>query len=169
MQRHQHQQRYSPYGQQHDQRREHRGYHDQPYSRSAHEDVNRRNRYPEQQQQQRQPYPDNRYQEQHQRQPYPEHQQQQQQHHQRQPEHHSRPEIRQPQPPKPKPLDLRTSTDFLKCEKRQSLEELIDTLQLQIKSGIDYDFLSSKGLVEKVNQLRVILFNKQFNENNTND
>jgi hypothetical protein len=54
-------------------------------------------------------------------------------------------------------LDLRTSTDFLKCENRLSLEEIIDTLQLQTLSNINYDFLSSKGLVEKVNQLRVTL------------
>lgn len=63
-----------------------------------------------------------------------------------------------PAPPaaKPKPLDMRTSTDFLRCENRISTEELIQTLHVS-DASTDFDFLSSKGLVEKVNSLRVTL------------
>ncbi|KAG2201277.1 hypothetical protein INT47_006780 [Mucor saturninus] len=55
--------------------------------------------------------------------------------------------------PKPKPLDLRTSTDFLKCEHRLSVDEIMQTMAISDATA-DLDFLSSKGLVEKVNTLR---------------
>ncbi|KAK4521790.1 asparagine-linked glycosylation protein [Mucor velutinosus] len=129
----QQQQRYSPYGQQgRDDRRHHQEYDNQRYSHH----------------QQQQRYPDQRYSEQQQqRQPYPDHHQQQQQ--------QRPPAPAAPAAPKPKPLELRTSTDFLKCEKRLSLQDLVDTIQpTACTPETDYDFLSSKALVEKVNQLR---------------
>lgn len=108
-------------------------HHDSRYSEQRHQYSDRQHeqRYPEQPQ----PYPE-------QSQPYPDqrrhdHQQQQQQ-----------------QQPKAKPLDMRTSTDFLKCENRLSADDLVQTIQLS-EATPDLDFLSSKGLVEKVNDLRV--------------
>ena len=152
---HQQQQRHSPYGQTRDERR---------YQDHDNQRYQQQQRYPEHQQQQRysehqQRYSEQKqYNEQHQnypgeqrheqqRQPYPDQQQQ-------------RPVA--PPAPKPKPLELRTSTDFLKCEKRLSLEDLVNIIEcLTCTSETDYDFLSSKALVDKVNQLRVILFEKK--------
>ncbi|CEP07356.1 hypothetical protein [Parasitella parasitica] len=86
---------------------------------------------------------------------YPE----QKQHHEQQQRYASHPQHHEPQQqppaPKPKPLELRTSTDFLKCEKRLSLADLVDTIECSACTAEpDYDFLSSKALVDKVNQLR---------------
>ncbi|KAI9354732.1 FtsJ-like methyltransferase-domain-containing protein [Pilaira anomala] len=104
-------------------------YSDQRYSEQRHSEHRQTERYPEQQR----PHD----------QRYPEQQQQQQQ---------QRPPVA-PAVSKPKPLDLRTSTDFLKCEKRLSMNALVELIQVS-EAPIDVDFLSSKGLVEKVNSLR---------------
>lgn len=63
----------------------------------------------------------------------------------------------QQQQPKLKQPDFRTSTDFLKCEKRLTLKELANSITHKPSENkdIDYDFLSSSAIVEKVNQLRV--------------
>lgn len=63
----------------------------------------------------------------------------------------------QQQQSKLKQPDFRTSTDFLKCEKRLSAKELVNIIAQQPSPNkdIDYDFLSSSALVEKMNQLRV--------------
>ncbi|KAI8359178.1 FtsJ-like methyltransferase-domain-containing protein [Blakeslea trispora] len=61
----------------------------------------------------------------------------------------------QPTQFKSKPVDMRTSTDFLQCQQRLSLDDLVSLIQQEKHvADIDYEFLSSKGLVEKVNQLR---------------
>ncbi|RCH84441.1 FtsJ methyltransferase domain-containing protein 2, partial [Rhizopus stolonifer] len=83
------------------------------------------------------------------RQPYPQHAEQ------RPPSQQRAPPLsyNQAAPVKPKPLDMRTSTDFLKCEKRLSVDSLVSVIKKNA-SEIDYEFLSSKGLVDRVNQLR---------------
>ncbi|KAI7903283.1 FtsJ-like methyltransferase-domain-containing protein [Cokeromyces recurvatus] len=57
-------------------------------------------------------------------------------------------------PPKPKPIDFRTSTDFLKCENRISLDDLINALREPTHIITDHEFLSSTPVVERVNELR---------------
>ncbi|KAG2230952.1 hypothetical protein INT48_001468 [Thamnidium elegans] len=154
-------QRHAPYDQR---QRDHQRPDDRYNQRPEHRDQ----RYPEQQQRQPdqrqdsryadQRYPDQRQPDQRyndQRQPeqrYPD----QRSEHQRQPEQRRPEQQRQPEQrprPVPKPLDVRTSTDFLKCEKRLSIKEIIETIQVS-DSPTDLDFLSSKGLVERVNSLR---------------
>ncbi|CAO0794343.1 unnamed protein product [Mucor circinelloides] len=142
-QHHQQQQRYSPYGQQGRDDRRHHQEHDNP--RFSHQQRYPDQRHPEQQQQQQHRYPEH----QQQRQPYPDH------HQQPSPQQQQQMRPSAPPAPKPKPLELRTSTDFLKCEKRLSLEDLANTIECTAcTSETDYDFLSSKALVEKVNRLR---------------
>lgn len=159
-------QRHAPYDQR---QRDHQRPDDRYNQRPEHRDQ----RYPEQQQRQPdqrqdsryadQRYPDQRQPDQRyndQRQPeqrYPD----QRSEHQRQPEQRRPEQQRQPEQrprPVPKPLDVRTSTDFLKCEKRLSIKEIIETIQVS-DSPTDLDFLSSKGLVERVNSLRVGIIN----------
>ena len=145
---HQQQQRHSPYGQVRDERR-YQDHDNQRYQQQRYPEHQQQQRYPEHQQRysEQRNYPEQQRHEQ-QRQPYPDQQQQQQQQQQQRPV--------APPALKPKPLELRTSTDFLKCEKRLSLEELVNTIEcLACTSETDYDFLSSKALVEKVNRLRV--------------
>ncbi|EPB90059.1 hypothetical protein HMPREF1544_03171 [Mucor circinelloides 1006PhL] len=142
-QHHQQQQKYSPYGQQGRDDRRHHQEHDNP--RFSHQQRYPDQRHPEQQQQQQHRYPEH----QQQRQPYPDH------HQQSSPQQQQQMRPSAPPAPKPKPLELRTSTDFLKCEKRLSLEDLANTIECTAcTSETDYDFLSSKALVEKVNRLR---------------
>ncbi|OBZ89351.1 Cap-specific mRNA (nucleoside-2'-O-)-methyltransferase 1 [Choanephora cucurbitarum] len=81
--------------------------------------------------------------------------QQQQQRHPEQADHRPQRPPSQAVQSKAKTVDLRTSTDFLQCQQRLSLEEIVYAIQQEKHiADVDYDFLSSKGLVEKVNQLR---------------
>lgn len=158
------QQRHQPYDQRQRDDNRHHQRNDDRYNQRYPDQRHHDSRYPDQRHQ----YSDRQHEQRHSehRQPYPEQSQaaypdqrrhDYQQHQQHQQQHQQQQHQQQQQQPKAKPLDLRTSTDFLKCENRLSADDLVQTIQLSEATTPDLNFLSSKDLVDKVNDLRVSL------------